>query len=400
MQFTPAEIVYIVISLFGLYFAFLFLLIFSREKSRFSRYIEPKKFPSVSIIVPAYNEEDSVVKTLQNLKRLEYPGEIEIILVDDGSTDATPKLAKTVPGVKVYTKPRGGKASALNFGLKKAKGRIIGVVDADSYPRRDSLVKAIGFFQDRNVAAVTTTILVRNARTFMERMQKIEYILIAWTRRLLDSFNSIYATPGPLTLYRKDVLLKVGGFDEKNLTEDIEIAWRLLSKGYRIKMSIPSVTYTKPPKTFSGWWRQRLRWNIGGMQTFFKYARMFFNRNVLGMFLLPFFSISYVLSLIGVSLMGYIIFKTLTFTLPSLIGSLSAGAQPKLDFLILPSFTLLLSVIIGVTVLLELFINFTSIRYQKVRIRDLVPYVLIYITIFPFNLLHSTWRFVRRKYTW
>ena len=112
-----------------------------------------------------------------------------------------------IKGIKVFTKENGGKASALNFGLKKAKGEIVACIDSDSYPERNALLKTIPFFED-NVAAVTTYILVKNAKSIVQRLQRIEYITIAWTRKLLEYLNAIYVTPGAMSLYKRKVLKK------------------------------------------------------------------------------------------------------------------------------------------------------------------------------------------------
>ena len=205
---------------------------------------------------------------------MDYPKKKEIIVVDDGSTDNTFKVASRFKGVRVLRKKQGGKASALNFGIARASGQIVVCVDSDSRPERRALMKTVPFFEE-GVAAVTTYVLVNKAKSIMERVQRIEYAMIAWSRKLFEFIESIYVTPGPMSLYRRDVLQKVGGFDEKNLTEDIEIAWRLIKNNYKIRMSLDAKVYSNVPKTFGKWWHQRLRWNIGGMQTTLKYFRLF-----------------------------------------------------------------------------------------------------------------------------
>ena len=262
------------------YFMLVFLLLFQRNKSRINITPELSRLPSVSIIVPAYNEQNKISATLRSLSALQYPKDkLEIIVVDDGSEDNTYEVAKKFKNVKVFHKENGGKARALNFGLKRAKGEIVACVDSDSHPQPDALLKAVPFFNDSSVAGVTTSIFSNKPKNLLETLQWLEYSMIVWSRKLLEFLDAVYVTPGPLSLYKKNILTKVGGFDAKNMTEDIEIAWRLMSKGYKIKMATEAKTYTDIPSKLKAWWKQRIRWNIGGMQTVMKYKHTFLKCN-------------------------------------------------------------------------------------------------------------------------
>jgi cellulose synthase/poly-beta-1,6-N-acetylglucosamine synthase-like glycosyltransferase len=361
-----------------------------------------KKFPSVSIIIPAHNEEKDIGGTIKSVKRLKYPSNKEIIIVDDGSTDNTYEIAKKFKDVKVLRKKQGGKASALNFGVNHANGEIVVCIDSDSYPERNALLKTVPFFEE-NVAAVTTTVLVKNTKGFLERLQGIEYAMIAWSRKLFEFIDAIYATPGPMSLYKKDILKKVGGFDEKNLTEDIEIAWRLIKNNYKIKMSLDTKVYTNVPKTINKWWHQRLRWNIGGIQTTLKYFRLFTKKEFgsIGTFLLPMFSISYVLSFIGVLFIFYSLFTVLRY----FVGSFIFGFNPIGPFLLYfsPDIFIALLVINLILVIFYLRLNFKTIKsFADIpfKIIDLLIYLFVYICVSPFNLIHSSIKFLTKKYEW
>lgn len=394
------DIVTAVFAFISVYLMFLFLLIFFSHKKKLYKKPSLKKVPSISIIIPAYNEENCIEKTIKNIKKLIYPKKLEIIVVDDGSTDNTYKVVKKIKGIKVLSKKHEGKAKALNFGLKYAKGEIVACVDSDSYPEKYALLKTIPLFE-KDVAAVTTSIFVKNARNLIQRLQRIEYLFIAWSRKILEHLNSIYVTPGPMSLYRKKILLKVGGFDEKNLTEDIEIAWRLLKHKYKIKMSLNAKVYTNVPKTLKKWWHQRIRWNIGGLQTNSKYFNLFLNKNFgnVGMFLLPFFSISYILSILGLFLIFYIIFNWSYF----LIGSYSFGFNPMGTFYILPDVFLFLGIFVFVLSLFYIKAGYKTMKrfiHFPRRILDVLIYVSFYFAIFPINLIHSFLKFLTGRYEW
>jgi len=385
----------------GLYFTFFMLLLFFSNKNKLFRRPKMERFPSISIIIPAYNEEESIKETVENIKKLDYPRNKEIIVVDDGSTDKTYEIAKEIKGIKVLKKKRGGKASALNFGIRNAKGEIVACIDSDSYPEKNALLNSVPFFKN-NVAAVTASVFVKNAKGLMERLQEIEYLMISWSRKMFEYLNAIYVTPGPLSLYRKDILLKVGGFDEKNMTEDIEIAWRLMKNNYKIKMALDAKVYTSVPKSIKEWWHQRIRWNVGGIQTTFKYFNLFMKKEFgkIGTFLLPLFTISYILSFIGILFIFYNGFVWTRYFLNSFIF----GFNPLSSlFYIVPDFFVVLMVINFAITAFYIIQNFKTINYNlelSKKILGILMFVLIYMFLFPFNLIHSSIKFIIGKYEW
>ena len=218
-------------------------------------------------------------------------------------------MEKKYSKVKVLNKKNSGKADSLNNALKIAKGELVVVVDADSFPDVDAIGLMVGYFSDEQVGAVTTRILVRNRNNFIRKMKAVEYKVIAFTRKLLGFLDSIYVTPGPMALSRKSAFLKIKGFDKKNMTEDKQATWHLIHDGNKIKMSFLSKASTVAPDTLKKWFKQRIRWNIGGFQTILKYKHCFFRRGMLGFFILPFFSISLVLGTVGLGLFVYSIFS-------------------------------------------------------------------------------------------
>lgn len=407
-----AEVLFLMFSVTSLYLAFLFLLLYLENKERFNK--SPKrqrKLPHVSIIVPAYNEEENIVETIEALKGLEYPKRLlEIIIVDDGSTDDTYKIAKKFKGIKILRQKNKGKSAALNFGLKHATGDIIACVDSDSHPMPDALLKSIPFFNDRDVGAVTASIFVKNKEKMLERLQWLEYVMIIWSRKIFEFIESIYVTPGPFSLYRKDALLKVGGFDEKILTEDIEVTWRLLKHGYKIRLAAKARVLTTTPNYIMRWWNQRVRWNIGGFQTSLKHKYAIFKKDfgTLGRIVVPFFITSYILSAMGFLLFTYLIsdwaYKTIFYT----TKAYSIGVNPlsHYEFIILPDiFTFFgLAVFILSLIWVKLGLSVIDeerpIRSRLKSVLDLLIYLSLYITIFPINLFYSAWRLMRKKYKW
>jgi biofilm PGA synthesis N-glycosyltransferase PgaC len=401
------DVSYLFFAFVSIYFAILFFMLFARNRKVLKVLPPLSSLPLITLIVPAFNEEKTVSRTLRHLQNFDYPKEkLELMVVDDGSADKTFEVASRFSGVTVLRKPNGGKASALNHGLKLAKGELVGCVDSDSCPRSDALVKMVPFFSQDDVAAVTSSIYVSTGKSMIERFQRIEYILIVWARKLLEYLDSVYCTPGPLSLYRTDILRDVGGFDEKNLTEDIEIAWKLIHNGYKIKMAPQAEVYTSPQETFGKWWRQRLRWNIGGMQTTLKYKGDLFQSTFgsLGLFVIPFFSFSYFLSMFGLVLFGYIATKWFYNLVAFSAGAFALGINPlaHADLMLLPDVFTVFGILILALSLIWVRISLKAVGKPLGGWRgllDLALYLTVYITIFPFNLLESSWRFITKSYS-
>ena len=297
---------------FGLFTGIFFLLTFFENKE-YIRDPKAKKLPKVSIIVPAYNEEKTIDKTIKSLLNVNYPkNKLDIIFVDDGSTDNTLKKAKKYEkvGVRVFSKENGGKASALNLGLEKSKGELVAALDADSFVAKNSIMNMVGYFDDSEVMAVTPTLKIWKPKTLWQKIQVTEYLFGVFLRKVFSFMGSLHVTPGPLTIYRKIFFDKYGNYDEENLTEDIEVALRIQSKGYVIENSINSDVYTVGPPTFSKLIKQRRRWYRGFLDNVFNYPELFNAKHGnLGLFVLPAAFISVILVLALVSYWAYNIFS-------------------------------------------------------------------------------------------
>ena len=402
-------IVYLVYMFIALYFMLLFILTFVQNRREIFLIPKSDKKYSVSVLIPAFNEQDTIKSTVENVLKSDYKYLKEIIIINDGSTDDTlniiEQLEKKYSKVKVLNKKNSGKADSLNNALKIAKGELVVVVDADSFPDVDAIGLMVGYFSDEQVGAVTTRILVRNRNNFIRKMQAVEYKVIAFTRKLLGFLDSIYVTPGPMALYRKSALLKIKGFDKKNMTEDIEATWHLIHDGYKIKMSFLSKASTVAPDTLKKWFKQRIRWNIGGFQTILKYKHCFFRKGMLGFFILPFFSISLVLGTFGLGLFVYRIFRRILSSYLSTYYSIAAQTAVLVlnDINFNPSILNFLGVILFV---LGLSFVFFALRFVNKNIHEkesffsVIFYSLIYILLRPFVLIVSLYKFLRGKYSW
>jgi len=272
--------------------------------------INTNYYPSVSVLIPARNEEKNISRTIKSVLNLDYPKEkLKIIVINDGSTDKTREIAKKFKGVLVLdNKHRGlGKASALNHGLKYVNTELFGVLDADSEVSRDSLKKLVQLFKDKNTAAAISRIKVKNPKNTLTNIQRIEYILATFIRKLMSKIDTLHITPGVLSIYKTNIVNKLNNFDENNITEDLEIAMRLKYNHYNVRMNDEAVTYTTVPSTFKQLWDQRVRWFRGFIQNNLKYKKMFMSKKhgLMGKFQIPLNAITFLTVLLTFFLISY-----------------------------------------------------------------------------------------------
>ena len=231
-------------------------------------------FPDISILVAAYNEEDSILDTLKSIELQNYPGKIEVIVVNDGSTDGTMKKLASVSysALRVIDLPlNGGKANALNQGLKHAGFALTITIDADSYLYANALTNLVGRYlgDPGNTAAVAGAVLVRNSRlNLITKLQEWDYFHgIASIKRLQSLFQGALVAQGAFSIYRTDVLREVGGWAEC-VGEDIVLTWAMLECGYRVGYCEDACLFTNAPNTLRQLIRQRQRWSRGLIEAF------------------------------------------------------------------------------------------------------------------------------------
>lgn len=245
------------------------------------RPINPLQTPLVSVIIPAYNEEVNAVRTVRNLLKSDYPN-LEIIFVDDGSTDATyEKVQKAFAGhpkVKLFTKENGGKASALNFGINISTAAYVVCVDADTQLKHDAVSHMMEMFVDEKIGAVAGNVKVGNEVNMLTQWQSIEYITSQnFDRRAFDLLNCITVVPGAIGAFRKSAIQQAGGFTSDTLAEDCDLTIRILREGYVVRNCTAAISYTEAPETLRMFLKQRFRWCFGVMQSFWKNRDACFN---------------------------------------------------------------------------------------------------------------------------
>jgi cellulose synthase/poly-beta-1,6-N-acetylglucosamine synthase-like glycosyltransferase len=357
---------------------------FGREKPKFKSIGQP----FVSILIPAYNEELSLGKTVESVIALDYPkSKYEIIIIDDGSTDETGKIGKELSkkhrNIIYLRKKNGGKGSALNYGIEKAKGEFIVTFDADSMVNKDALSLMIPHFSNPRVMAVTPAMKVYKPKKLLQRIQAVEYDFGIFLRESFGNMNAINVTPGPFSVIRKEFFEKHGGYRTDVLTEDMELAMRIQKNDYFITNEPRAIVYTISPESFSSLLKQRRRWYAGTVSLWMAYKNLFSPRyGYLGLFVMPLAILSVITTILVTSYyatrwlidgyhsifnyqaIGFDFFNNFSFKLNYLLIHLyNSMAEGLLFFAVLFSvFTVVLLIIldrrIGVSNPIKAFINY------------------------------------------
>jgi cellulose synthase/poly-beta-1,6-N-acetylglucosamine synthase-like glycosyltransferase len=281
--------------------------------------------PSVSMIIPVYNEENNIRGCLQAIRNSDYPRKkIEIIVVDDGSEDRTVETAKGFEKVRVIRQGHKGKVEALNLGASRASNNILVTIDCDVEVQKDFIRNIVKPFSDPKVGAVSGAAKVTKPGSMLTAFQSIEYAL---NSLLMDSFSTVFGTSfwfwGAVTSLRKDVLNRVGGFSKRTETEDFEIMIRIKRHGYKTVSTKHAIGITKVPLKLHSLFRQRIRWWKGTLQTISINKDMFRPKYGIAIMLLIIMQLFwFAFSFLVIPLITYQIFYWLPYSMTNLAEAL------------------------------------------------------------------------------
>ncbi|MFF0988880.1 glycosyltransferase [Kocuria sp. CPCC 205315] len=279
-----------------------------RQQRRVWPEIPQEDLPLVSVILPVFNEEPVVERTLTALAASDYP-HLEVIAVDDGSTDDTlailRRFAQQWPALRVLTQPNGGKSIASNHGIMAARGQIVVTLDGDTLFEPQTIRMFARHFTAQNttrpVGAVAGHVKVGNRRGILTMWQSLEYISgICVTRMGEGVAGAISIVPGACAAWRKDALQAAGGYSHDTLAEDADLTMTLQRLGYAVVQENQAVAWTEAPMTIQGLAKQRLRWTYGNLQALWKHAGMLFRPRYgfLGLIALPYTLLATVVPLV------------------------------------------------------------------------------------------------------
>lgn len=292
------------------YTVFLLAAPFHRVKESWRRYKMAKRRvkqyrPVVSVIIPAWNEEVGIVSTIQSVINNTYQ-HIEIVVVNDGSSDAThDKVTSFITAFKrikrydkktitYYSKKNEGKGVALNHAIERSKGDIIITIDADSIAHHLMVEKIVSYFEDPSVDAVVGNVKVAGEISFLNLLQRLEYLFGFYHKRAHSVLGAEYIYGGACAAFRKETVFdKLGLFDTSSITEDIEMSMRTRAYGHTAVYADDAICYTEGANTIMGLIKQRTRWKRGRFEAFGKYKGLFLSTKMhhnkwMAWFILPF----------------------------------------------------------------------------------------------------------------
>lgn len=413
MVLIPDVIFYILI-FFTVYVQVFFLLTFLENRKKIvirSGKIKLAKYPTVTIVVPCWNEERTVYKTVRSLLDLNYPKDkIKIFLIDDGSTDGTWNIIHKFAhysNIKIFHKENGGKYTALNLGLAHLETDFFGGLDADSFVDSESLIRIMSYFEkDPSIMAVAPSVIVPNSRNFIQDAQKAEYLMGVYTKKMLGFLGAINVTPGPLTIFRKKVFDDLGPYRHGHNTEDMEIAFRMQKNDYKIEHCNDAYVYTNTPTTVKKLYRQRLRWIYGFINNTIDYRSVLFRKKYgnFSLFTLP----TGIVSILIVSyLFGRVIYDLGNFLYSKILvwntlGWHLAAKTSNLDlFFINTRSSIFLVIFIYSLVIFAIIFGRKMTEGKWAFSLNMIYFLLIFRILAPFWLLKAIYHTIlRRKPSW
>ncbi len=250
--------------------------------------------PRVAVLIPAYNEETVIVRTIRSVLNSDYKN-LHVIVIDDGSSDRTAEVATEAYAaeiaagrVQVLLKANGGKAAALNYALDRLSEEIYVGIDADTVIATDAISKLIPHFEDARIGAMAGNAKVGNRVNLWTRWQALEYITSQnFERRALDLFHVVTVVPGAIGAWRTAPVKAAGGYPINTVAEDADLTMNLLEQGFRVDYEDRSLAFTEAPIDAKGLMRQRFRWSFGTLQAIWKHRAAFIRNKAMGLFALP-----------------------------------------------------------------------------------------------------------------
>ncbi len=250
--------------------------------------------PRVAVLVPAYNEETVIVRTVRSVLNSSYPN-LHVVVIDDGSSDRTAEVAEAAYGpeiaagkVAVLTKANGGKAAALNYAVERLTEEFYVGIDADTVIAQDAIAKLMPHFEDPLVGAVAGNAKVGNRVNLWTRWQALEYITSQnFERRALNLLNVVTVVPGAIGAWRTGPVKTAGGYPVNTVAEDADLTMSLLEQGLKVVYEDRALAFTEAPIDAKGLMRQRFRWSFGTLQAVWKHRAAFVRNKAMGLFALP-----------------------------------------------------------------------------------------------------------------
>ena len=361
---------------------------------------------SVTVLIAAYNEEMTIASTIKSVMKSTYPL-AEIVVVDDGSRDGpaevVARLAMEFPHIVAITKENGGKASALNVGIARAKGDLLFCIDADTQLEPSAIARLVPYFDDAKIGAVAGNVEVGNTDNILTNWQAIEYTTSQnLDRQAYSTLNAITVVPGAIGMWRKSAVVEAGGYQTDTLAEDMDLTWRIRRLGYRIDTESAAVAYTEAPDALVPLFKQRFRWAFGTLQCLWKHRSALGKYGWFGRLALPtlwLFQAGFqvLAPIMDLKILFAVISAIMIYTSPvpgvdplSIGDKGFEGPPPHITDALMP-----ILVLYGLFLLVELLSGWIAFRMEKRPVWKLwwlIPQRFMYRQLMYFVIIRGLWR--------
>lgn len=404
-------VIFYIFSFISVYVQIFFLLTFFEKKHHIvknPKNLELSRYPTVTIAVPFYNEEATIVKTIKSLLSLDYPKDkLKIFLVNDGSKDNSWNVIqefKDTYNIFLFQKKNGGKHTAVNMALEKTDSEFFGCLDSDSSVHPQSLKRILKYFEkDSKTMAVAPSIIVYNPKNILQHAQSIEYDMSIYTKKMLGFMGGIHVAPGPFSIFRKKVFDELGPYKKAHNTEDQEIALRMQEHGYKIDHCPDAYVYTNAPNSVLKLYRQRLRWIYGFIKNLIDYKHLLFKKKygTVALFTLP----SGLISIFGVIFLSITILgNIIKFIYNKIIQIQTVGVSNifsfhyKFDWFFFDTKAVLIfSIILYILVIISVIIGRKMSEGKTGLSFSFFYFIIIYSVIAPFWMLRAIYNAIISK---
>lgn len=374
---------------------FLLVILFKERRQITTGTVFPENvtWPAVTIIIPCWNEEDTVVKTVNSLLEIDYPKDkLTINMIDDGSTDNTWERAQIFQGIEnvhLMRKENGGKHTAMNLAIEVATTEYVGNLDADAFIERDTLKKIMWqFLGDPEMMAISPAVVIHEPKGILGRAQEVEFNMFILVKKALSSLNGIHVTQGQFSMYRKKVFDDLGPYRKAHQTEDLEIAYRMQVHGYKIGQCHDAFVHTVAMDTIATLFKQRLRWIYGFINNSYDYRRYLFNPKY-GTF--SFLSVP----------AGILYIVTILFSTSLILWNIGRVIYDGITRLVITNFHISYSApnfffvdtrpIIFISVILLIMFVAVALLGKLIRGQKLVPGISLIYFFILFNVISASW---------
>lgn len=407
---SPTDVIFYTFIFLALYVQVFFLVTYLEKRQTLKKeFLKPVYFPPVTFIVPCYNEENTVIGTIESIKKIEYPkNKISIIVVNDGSKDSTWNVLqqyKNDASILLLNKENGGKHSALNIALPYVETEYVCSFDADTAIVPDALANAMMYFyNDKNLDALGGAVLIEEPKTIVQRAQSIEYQMFSYTKKVLGLLGGVLVVPGAFSVFKKQALIDVGGYRHAHLLEDLELTYRLQTAGKKVSHSHNAFVYTKGPSSLKALFKQRLRWSYGYINNTYDYKNAILNKKYgnFGLFTLPMTIIAYPAILQVFVLFWYnaIHFLNRKYIEYQVLGTESLIPSFSLDFFFVDTtVSTILTILLFGSIFLGIYLGKKVSNISRVSLRSIFWFVVVYSMMVPVWTLKALYNTIFGKTT-